>query len=108
MLLYLHFSERANRIDNELSLDINEINLLNMIAKAYTEKRVIFVGDLISSRQMASQATLHKALKKLEAKNLIYGCTDTNDARKRKIILTSQAIQRYKKLEQAIIRACAV
>lgn len=108
MLLYLHFSECANRIDNELSLDINEINLLNMIAKAYTEKRIIFVGDLISSRQMASQATLHKALKKLEAKGLVYGCIDSNDARKRKITLTNQAMQRYKKLEQAIVRACAV
>lgn len=107
MFLYLHFSECANHIDRKLNLDINEINMLNLIAKAYVTKQTLFVSDLIRLRKVASQATLHKALKKLEAKNLIYSSRDLSDGRKRKITLTTRAIERYKKLEQAIAQVGA-
>lgn len=105
MYLYLHFYECATHIDSKLNLDLNEISMLNLVAKAYSTKRAIFVSDLIRQNKVASQATLHKALKKLIAKKLVYSIADGGDARRRRIVLTPQALLRYKKLDKLIYRA---
>lgn len=105
MYLYLHFYERATHVDSKLNLDPNEIRMLNLVAKAYITKRAIYVSDLIRQNKVASQATLHKALKKLASKKLVYSIADIGDARRRRITLTPQAIQRYKKLDKLIYRA---
>lgn len=102
MLLYLNFYECSNRIDRKYNLDLNEAGLLNVIAKAHIAKQSIFVGDLIRLRQIASQATLHNTLKKLAVKKLIHSDIDPIDGRRRRILLTAQALRRYKKLEQLI------
>jgi DNA-binding MarR family transcriptional regulator len=102
MKKYLIFIEQSNQINQQFELSDREIKLLDLVGMTYYSRRTLFVGDLISNRNIASQATLHATLKKLIHKKLLSIKTDTEDGRAKIVTLTKQALDRYKMLNIAV------
>jgi DNA-binding MarR family transcriptional regulator len=102
MKKYLTFIEQSNQINEQFELGDREIKLLDLVGKIYYSSHTVFVGDLISNRNIASQATLRATLKKLIHKKLLYLKTDAEDGRMKIVTLTKQALDRYKRLDIAL------
>jgi DNA-binding MarR family transcriptional regulator len=102
MRKYLQFVERAQKINQKFDLSQYEIQMLDVAGRAHFLEGPIFVGDLIYHSSIASQATLHAAVKKLINKDLL--CTERHegDGRTKKIALTKAALERYKQLQKAM------
>ena len=71
--------------------------MLNEILFAESNNQKINVGQILRHREIASQATLHAALKKLQAKRLISHETE-NDSRVKYLMLTKLGLKRYGEL----------
>ena len=101
-LYYLTILEKSNQ---ELDLDGIDVLLLNFIAKANDKKQTLNVKDLLSLKEIASQATIHGRLKQLVAKKLIVLNEDKVDGRVKEVMLTKLAYKRYELLSKAIEKA---
>ena len=98
---YLKFELATNE---RYELDQTQIRVLNEILFSYSQGREIKVGDILSNRDIASQATSHAALKKLVAKKLISYLT-VSDSRVKYLTITRLGHKRYQDLSKAA--ACA-
>ena len=105
---YLKFIDRAQKIHEELELNYFEIKLLDYAALAHFSDQSIIVRDLISQAHIASQATLHKTVKNLVNKKLLIATMNNEDGRHKNVLLTRLALDRYKKLHQAIKWATSI
>ena len=105
MSSYLKFINQMRQIDETFSLGQYELRLLDLAAQAYFSDQPIRVQDLIIQKNRASQATLHASLKKLLNKNLLTAKPHHQDGRQKNIVPTKLALERYKKLHQAMRRA---
>jgi DNA-binding MarR family transcriptional regulator len=105
MKRYLKFIDQAHQINQAFELDYREVKLLDLAAQAHFSGEAICVGDLISQRHLASQATLHKSVKSLVNKQFLAAHINQEDGRHKNISLTKLALDRYKKLHRAINRA---
>lgn len=99
---YLTILEKSNK---EFDLDGVDVLLLNFIAKADDKKQTLNVKDLLSLKEIASQATIHGRLKQLVAKKLIVLNEDKVDGRVKEVMLTKLAYKRYELLSKAIEKA---
>ncbi len=88
--------------NHKYQLTNDERLLLDVVATALDQQRVIYVKDLISLKHIASQATLHKALSSLIDKNLIKLIADKQDGRLKTVHLTKLANKRYDELGKAL------
>jgi len=88
-------------INAKYDLDPIQIRVLNEILFTESNNQKINVGQILSRREIASQATLHAALKKLQAKQLISSETE-NDSRVKYLILTKLGLKRYDELVKEI------
>ena len=75
--------------------------MLNQILFAESNNKKINVGQILRHHEIASQATLHAALKKLQAKRLISYETE-NDSRVKYLMLTKLGLKRYDELAKEI------
>ena len=98
-LYYLTILEKSNQ---ELDLDGIDVLLLNFIAKANDKKQTLNVKDLLSLKEIASQATIHGRLKHLVNAKLITLKSDKDDGRVKEVVLTKLAHKRYEVLSKAI------
>jgi DNA-binding MarR family transcriptional regulator len=105
MSSYLKFTDQMRQIDEAFSLGHHELRLLDLAAQAYFSDQPILVRDLIFQKNIASQATLHACLKKLINKKLLTAKPHDQDGRQKNIVPTKLALDRYKKLHQAMRRA---
>ena len=96
---YLSVLEKSNK---QLDLDGIDVLLLNEIAKANDAKRILYVKDLLSLKEIASQATIHGRLKHLVNTKLITLKSNQDDGRLREVVLTKLAHKRYELLSNAI------
>ena len=96
---YLSVLEKSNK---QLDLDGIDVLLLNEIAKANDAKRILYVKDLLSLKEIASQATIHGRLKHLVNTKLITLKSNQDDGRLREVVLTKLAHKRYELLSKAI------
>lgn len=99
---YLAILDKSNR-----QFDLGAIDelLLNVIAKASYEERILNVKDLLGLKEIASQATIHGRLKKLAEKKLISVKGNGVDGRLKEIMLTKLANKRFEQLCKAIEKA---
>ena len=88
-------------INAKYDLDPIQIRVLNEILFAESNNQKINVGQILRHSEIASQATLHAALKKLQAKQLISYETE-NDSRVKYLILTKLGLKRYDELVKEI------
>ena len=105
MLKYLNFMNQVKQLNKQFDLSYYEIELLDTAAKAHFSEQLIFVGDLIYQRNIATQATLHAVLKKLIEKKLLSTKSHEEDGRAKKVTLTKTSLEHYKRLHREINRA---
>lgn len=98
---YLKFEITSNQ---RYDLNTAQIRILNEILFSYSKGIDIKVGDILSNREIASQATSHVALKKLVQKGLISYQT-VSDNRTKYLVITKFGHKRFTEL--AKISACA-
>ena len=98
---YLKFEIASN---DHYGLDTIQIRVLNQILFAFAKGEDIKVGDILSNRDIASQATSHIALKKLVAKKLIIYQT-ISDNRSKYLIITKLGHKRFAELAKEAVCA---
>jgi DNA-binding MarR family transcriptional regulator len=94
---YIRYLRLELDLNDQHELDAIQIRVLNEIFCSLAEGKKIRVGDILERREIASQATIHAALKKLVAKKLIAHRTIT-ETRAKYIEITPLALERYKEL----------
>ena len=105
---YLQFIEQYKKINREFELTHHEIELLDMVAKAHHSQQNIFVGDLIRQRNIASQATLHAAFKRLLERKLLITKQFLDDGRIKKVLITKLALERYMRLDEEVSKSASI
>ena len=105
MLQYLEFMDKVHKINEGLELSHHEVRLLELVAKAQHQDQTLFVGDLISHRHIASQATLHGVVKSLVRKKLITAKTHQSDGRTKAVFLTASSRKRFEELQRSMSQA---
>ena len=96
---YLAILEKSNR---QLDLNNTDVLILNAIAKANDARSILYVKDLLSLKEVASQATIHGRLKHLVDSKLITLKSNNADGRLKEVALTKLAHKRYEILSKAI------
>ena len=102
---YFKFLNKLSESNMKYNLSNDERLLLDVVATETHADKVIYVKDLITLNQIASQATLHKALSNLVDKNLLAYKADKADGRLKEVHLTKLAEKRYEELGKAIENA---
>ncbi len=96
---YLAILEKSNR---QLDLNNTDVFILNTVAKANDARSILYVKDLLSLKEVASQATIHGRLKHLVDSKLITLKSNKADGRLKEVVLTKLARKRYEILSKAI------
>ncbi|MBU3621031.1 hypothetical protein [Polynucleobacter sp. CS-Odin-A6] len=86
------------------TLDSTEKHLLNNIMLDDSVGNPIFVGDLLRLKLLGSQATLHGRLKNLRSIGYIK-LIEQDDARKKRVMPTTQAYKLFELLSGCMARA---
>ena len=87
-------------INDQYELDPIQIRVLNEILFSLAAGKEIKVGDILIHHEIASQATLHAALKKLVAQKLVSYRIAT-DTRAKYLEITKLGFTRYKELAKS-------
>jgi DNA-binding MarR family transcriptional regulator len=96
VLKYLNFSENRLQAQKKYGVDDKEWQILCNITKVYIcSGPPIKVRTLIDQSEIASPATIHKAMKKLISKGLIKPVADEFDGRVKYLEPTSRAIKLF-------------
>ena len=95
---YLRIADEIYRINQTYGLSYFEMQLLHLVATAHVERRSIFVSDLLGNKEIASQATLHKSLKRLLEIRFVEKNSLESDNRCKLLSLSPEAIKYYRKL----------
>lgn len=102
---YFKLLDKLNESNKRHNLSNDERLLLDIVATSLHDGKVVYVKDLITLNQIASQATLHKALSSLVVKKLLTYKADKEDGRLKEVHLTKLANKRYEDLSKAIEKA---
>jgi len=86
-------------------LDATEEKLLNKIIVAATQGEELLVGDLISLRELGSQATLHGRIKNLVVMGYVKLNEDRGDGRRKFVTPTAKATKHYEYLSACLEKA---
>jgi hypothetical protein len=86
------------------TLDSTEKHLLNNIMLDDSVGKPIFVGDILRLNLLGSQATLHGRLKNLRSIGYIK-LIEQDDARKKRVMPTTQAYKLFELLSACMARA---
>lgn len=100
LVAYIHYLRSELVINDQYELDPIQIRVLNEILFSLAAGKEIRVGDILTHREIASQATIHAALKKLVASQLVSYRT-ANDTRAKYLEITKLGFSRYKELAKA-------
>ncbi|MBT8550542.1 hypothetical protein G6731_01015 [Polynucleobacter paneuropaeus] len=99
---YFKYLVALDKSNKKFKLSNDERLLLDVVASAKHNDKVMYVKDLITLNQIASQATLHKALSSLVNKKLLELKITEEDGRLKEVHLTKLANKRYEELSKAI------
>jgi len=100
-LAYLKYLKKEAAINEFYGLDPVQIKVLNAVVFALSLKNDGKVGDLLLLSDIASPATIHAALKKLAAKELIT-YRKSAESRAKYVELTEAGLQRFNDLAKAM------
>jgi DNA-binding MarR family transcriptional regulator len=102
---YFRYLTALDASNKKFKLSNDERLLLDIVATKLHNNEVVYVKNLISLNQIASQATLHKALSSLVDKKLLELKITKQDGRLKEVHLTKLANKRYEELNKAIENA---
>lgn len=101
LLAYIKYVRQEEAINTFYGLDPIQIQVLNAVVFALSDKRDGKVGDLLLLAHIASPATIHAALKKLIGNGLI-SFRRATDSRAKYVELTELGLKRFNDLAKAI------
>ena len=105
--VYLRFLQLADVIRGLpalLPLDPLEEKILAMVARAGEQEERLCVRDMMAKEQLGAPATIHTRLKSMRAKGWIV-LSDTEDARRKQIELTREAVRYFDRLSRCMVEA---
>lgn len=105
--VYLRFLQMAEAIRGLPSLpplDPLEERILALVARAGNQEERLCVRDMMAKEQLGAPATIHTRLKSMRAKGWIV-LSDTEDARRKQIELTQEAVRYFERLSQCMVQA---
>jgi DNA-binding MarR family transcriptional regulator len=98
---YIKYIKFEQKLNDRFDLDQTQIQVLNELAFTLNTGKLLRVGEILDIRYIASPATIHAALKKLVAKDLVQIIV-TNENRIKLIELTPSGHERLKNLANAL------
>jgi hypothetical protein len=98
---YFNYLDMVEKSNQELNLTWSDALLLDAIARANYEERILTANDLLLLPEIGSQATVHARLKHLISVNLIAFHPNESDGGPKEARLTELAHKRYETLSQA-------
>jgi DNA-binding MarR family transcriptional regulator len=105
--VYLRFLQMAEAIRGLPSLpplDPLEERILTLVARAGNQEDRLCVRDMMAKEQLGAPATIHTRLKSMRAKGWIV-LSDTEDARRKQIELTQEAVRYFDRLSKCMMQA---
>lgn len=105
--LYLRFLQLAEAIRGLPSLpalDPLEERILAIVARAQQENAQLSVRTMMAKHELGAPATVHSRLKSMREKGWIM-LSDTDDARRKQIELTPDALLHFDRLSACMLRA---
>jgi DNA-binding MarR family transcriptional regulator len=103
-LRFLQLAEAIRGLPALPPLDPLEERILAMVARAGKQEARLSVRDMMGKEQLGAPATVHTRLKSMRAKGWIV-LSDTEDARRKQIELTQEAVRYFDKLSQCMVQA---
>ena len=100
LVAYIHYLRSELVINDQYDLDPIQIRVLNEILFSRANGKDIRVGDILIHHEIASQATLHAALKKLVASQFV-SYRMAKNTRAKYLEITKLGYSRYKDLAKA-------
>jgi DNA-binding MarR family transcriptional regulator len=95
---YLQFADVGEKIQASYNLSSKECKILRVITRAHLQNSSLRVQSLLSMSDIASPATIHKAIKSLVSKGLLKINHSDTDARIKLLSPTSRALKLYDEL----------
>lgn len=101
---FLRLAEALNGLPSLPSLDPLEERILTFIALASREDRSLSVRDVMGADDIGSPATLHARLKSMREKGWLV-LVDTEDGRRKNVVLTQSALKHFDRLSECLVEA---
>lgn len=101
---FLQLAEAIKGLPSLPSLDPLEERILALVARAAQEARRLSVRDMMAIEALGSPATIHGRLKSMRQKGWLT-LVDTEDARRKQVSLTPEALKHFDKLSKCMVKA---
>lgn len=101
---FLQLAEAIVGLPSLSSLDPLEERILGLVARLQRENQRLSVRDMMAKEEFGSPATVHGRLKSMREKGWIR-LSDTEDARRKQIELTPEALAHFDRLSKCLLKA---
>jgi hypothetical protein len=105
-LRFLQLAEAIRGLPSLPPLDPLEERMLALIASAFQKQERLCVRDMMAKSELGAPATIHSRLKSMRQKGWIL-LSDTEDARRKQIELTRDALRHFERLAKCVVRAAS-
>lgn len=103
-LRFLQLSEAIRGLPSLPPLDPLEERMLAWIARASRAGERLSVRDMMGKEELGAPATIHGRLKSMREKGWI-ALADTEDARRKQVVLSADAMKHFAQLSRAMVKA---
>ncbi len=103
-LRFLQLAEAIRGLPALPPLDPLEERMLAFVARAGQQEERLSVRDMMGKEELGAPATIHGRLKSMRQKGWI-ALADTEDARRKQIELTPQALRHFDRLSKCLVQA---
>jgi len=103
-LRFLQLAEAIRGLPALPPLDPLEERILSWVARAGQQQERLSVRDMMAKEELGAPATIHGRLKSMREKGWIT-LADTEDARRKQVALTKDAVKHFERLSKCMLRA---
>ena len=103
-LRFLQLAEAIRGLPSLPPLDPLEERILSWVARAAQQNERLSVRDMMAREEFGAPATIHGRLKSMREKGWIT-LADTEDARRKQVALTKDAVKHFERLSKCMVQA---
>ena len=103
-LRFLQLAEAIRGLPALPPLDPLEERILSWVARAAQQQERLSVRDMMAKEELGAPATIHGRLKSMREKGWIT-LADTEDARRKQVALTKDAVKHFERLSKCMVQA---